>query len=128
MKVKIDTSKFGFIKRKDDGSIDYISPFPCPFNYGSVVDTIAEDGDREDVVVLGKLLKRGEEVDFGLVGEIDFLDKGKIDKKWICKNGKITMREKIIIHLFFRFFAFAKKVLNRVRGKKGKTELREIIF
>ena len=73
LRVIIETPKMSFIKRKDDGSIDYISPFPCPFNYGSVPGSIADDGDRSDAIVLGKRLKQGSLIEeIPIVGVVRF--------------------------------------------------------
>ena len=51
--VVIETPRGSAVKRTDDGRVDFISPLPCPFNYGSVPDTRSDDGDRLDAVVLG---------------------------------------------------------------------------
>ena len=43
--VVIEVPQFSFVKRKGDGSIDYIAPLPSPFpGYGSVPGSLAEDG------------------------------------------------------------------------------------
>jgi inorganic pyrophosphatase len=57
--VVIEVPLGSFIKRRDDGRVDFVSPVPCPFNYGSVPDTLSGDGDRVDAVVLGPRLPRG---------------------------------------------------------------------
>ena len=126
--VTIETPKFSFIKRKDNGSIDYISPFPCPFNYGSVPGTLSGDGDREDAVVLGKRLKMGVTLEVPVVAVVRFVDKGEDDPKYICSYYKITNSEKMIVVGFFKFYAFAKGLLNKLRGKKGKTKFAGIDF
>lgn len=120
-KVIIETPRFSFIKRKDDGSIDYISPFPCPFNYGSVPDTVSGDGDRLDAVVLGKRLPRGENVTVQLRGIVNFTDKGEADPKYICSDKPLSIMDKLTIISFFKFFSLAKRLLNKVKGKKGET-------
>ena len=119
MKIIIDTPKFSFKKYKDDGTVDYASPIPCPFNYGSIPNTVSGDGDRQDAIVLGKKVKG--EVESELRGIVNFLDEGKDDAKWICSANPITFFEKLQLLTFFHVFGLAKKVLNRVRGKKGET-------
>jgi len=126
LKVTIETPKWGFIKRKDDGSIDYISPIPSPFNYGSVPNTVSEDGDRLDAIVLGKKRKFGEIVEVPVIGVVKFYDKGEYDPKHICSENEPTLAERITLQLFFRVFVFAKKVYNKLRGKKGETKLESI--
>lgn len=122
LKVIIDTPKWSFVKRDDDGGIDYISPFPCPFNYGNVPDTVSADGDRLDVVVLGKQLPRGAHSDnVPVVGLVVFWDNGEYDPKYICSDGPLSMMDRLTIRAFFTFYGFAKSVLNRLRGKRGTT-------
>lgn len=125
-KIQIDTPRFTFIKRKDDGTIDYISPFPCPFNYGSILDTTSEDGDRIDAVVLGKKVGFGAVTSGELRGVVNFVDKGSIDPKYIFSHRAVTKFEKLQIYLFFHFFSLVKKVYNLVRGRRGFTGLRSI--
>ena len=58
--VVIEIPCGSFLKRGWDGSVDFISPFPCPFNYGSIPDYIGCEGDFLDAVVLGPRLTRGK--------------------------------------------------------------------
>lgn len=123
MKIIIDTPKWSFIKRKDDGSIDYISPFPCPFNYGSFLETEGEDGDREDIVVLGKKLKRGvQECEADRVCIVRFYDKGDFDPKYVYSNEDLTRIDLLKLYSFFLLFSILKLALNTLKGKKGKTK------
>jgi inorganic pyrophosphatase len=62
LEVVIEVPLGGFIKRRDDGGIDFVSLAPCPFKYGSVPDTRSGDGDRLDALVLGPRLARGTRV------------------------------------------------------------------
>lgn len=121
LEVVIEVPLGGFIKRRDDGSVDFISPAPCPFNYGSVPDTRSGDGDRLDAVVLGQRLARGARVTLPVVACVDFIDAGDEDPKWICSAHPITRREQALIAGFFGLYARAKTVLNTLRGKRGKT-------
>src|SRR3569833_1909335 len=59
IEVIIDVPLGGFVNRTDDGAIDFVSPAPCPFNYGSVPDTISGDGVWLVAVVLGLRLACG---------------------------------------------------------------------
>jgi inorganic pyrophosphatase len=56
VEVVIEIPRGSFLKRGWDGSVDFISPFPCPFNYGAIQDYIGGDGDLLDAVVLGPRL------------------------------------------------------------------------
>ncbi len=121
LEVVIEVPLGGFIKRRDDGSIDFISPAPCPFNYGSVPDTRSGDGDRLDAVVLGPRLPRGSHVTQAVVACVRFIDAGDEDPKWICSAHPMTWREQALIAAFFMLYARAKTVLNALRRKPGAT-------
>jgi inorganic pyrophosphatase len=119
--VEIEVPRGGFIKRKDDGGVDFVSPFPCPFNYGSVPDTRSGDGDRLDAVVLGPKLPRGTRVRVRVMGYAKFVDAGQEDPKLICADGPLGRADRVRIRAFFWCYARAKTVLNAVRGKPGHT-------
>ena len=59
VEVIIEVPRGGFIKRHPDGAVDFVSPVPCPFNYGSVEGSEAADGDPQDALVLGPTLQPG---------------------------------------------------------------------
>lgn len=122
MKVRIETPKYSFVKRNADGGIDYISPFPCPFNYGSAPGTLADDGDECDAVVLGERLAFGECVERELWAVVDFYDDGHYDPKLICSDKPLTGKDKFALASFFAFFAIMKWAFGKVKRKKGKTK------
>ncbi|HEX7481145.1 MAG TPA: inorganic diphosphatase [Polyangiales bacterium] len=124
LEVVIDIPRLGFIKRDDDGHVDFISPLPCPFNYGSVPNTLSGDGDREDALVLGERLARGRRVQVPVVARVDFEDAGLPDPKWVCSFGPLSNSDRRLVDAFFTFYAHSKSVLNHVRGKSGVTRYR----
>jgi inorganic pyrophosphatase len=121
LEVVIEVPRGGFIKRTDAGSIDYVSPFPCPFNYGSVPDTRSGDGDRLDAVVLGPRLPRGARVRLKVVALVRFVDAGEQDPKYVCSEKPPTLSEVATIVGFFKLYELLKGALNRARGKRGPT-------
>lgn len=121
LEVVIEVPLGGFIKRRDDGSIDFVSPAPCPFNYGSVPDTRSGDGDRLDALVLGPRLSRGARVRRRVVGHVRFTDAGQEDPKIICAERPLSRADRARIIAFFAVYARAKGLLNRLRGKPGPT-------
>jgi len=118
--VLIDQPRFSFIKRRDDGRIDFISPLPCPFNYGSVPGTLAADGDREDALVLGARLSRGTQQTWPVLARVHFIDAGVYDAKWVCGRA-LTTGDRRQLLIFFELYARAKRQLNRARGAAGPT-------
>ena len=52
LEVVIEIPFGNFLKRGSTGQIDFVSPFPCPFNYGSVEKFVGMEGDLLDAVVL----------------------------------------------------------------------------
>jgi inorganic pyrophosphatase len=121
VEVVIEVPLGGFIKRRDDGSVDFVSPAPCPFNYGSVPGTRSGDGDRLDALVLGRRLARGTRVRTHVVGHVRFTDAGEDDPKLICSERPLSRIDRWRITVFFVVYARAKALINRLRGKTGPT-------
>jgi inorganic pyrophosphatase len=57
--VVIEVPRGSFIKRGSTGNVDFVSPLPCPFNYGSVPAYLGLEGDLLDALVLGPRLALG---------------------------------------------------------------------
>jgi len=119
--VVIDAPRFSYVKRRDSGRIDFVSPLPCPFNYGSVPGTVSGDGERIDAVVLGARLPRHTCVRVRVRGFVRFTDAGQDDPKWICSHAQLRALDRVQLAAFFTLYAMAKRALNRVRGKRGAT-------
>ena len=119
--VVIDVPRGSFIKRDDEGAVDFLSPVPCPFNYGHVPGTLADDGDGFDAVVLGPRLSLGSTATVVTRARIDFIDAGCSDPKWVCADAPLSRFERLQVAGFFRCYALAKGLINRVRGKRGPT-------
>ena len=119
--VVIDVPRGSFIKRDDDGAVDFVSPFPCPFNYGHVPGTLADDGDALDAVVLGPRLPHGTTATVTTRERVDFIDAGCADPKWVCAEGPLSNFQRLQVAAFFRAYALAKRLINGVRGKQGPT-------
>lgn len=121
LEVMIEVPRGTFIKRDDAGHLDYVSPLPCPFNYGSVPGTVSGDGDRLDALVLGTRLPRGTRVTLPVVGVVRFIDAGEPDPKYVCGVRPLTPHERLLVAGFFGVYAHLKGGLNRLRGKRGET-------
>ena len=124
LSVVIQVPAWGFVKRDTAGSVDFISPLPCPFNYGEVPGTVAADGDSLDAVVLGARLSRGALVEAVVVGAIDFWDAGQADPKLICGAKPLTTTQRALVMRWFSGYALAKRLLNWRRNKTGLTTAR----
>lgn len=124
IEVLIESPRFSHIKRRADGAIDFVSPLPCPFNYGCVPHLMSGDGDPIDAVVLGPSLPRGATTTVRVIAVADFVDAGAADPKWICASTAMTRRDQLAVQAFFSVYAVAKGVLNRLRGKPGPTTYR----
>ncbi|WP_224241779.1 inorganic diphosphatase [Hyalangium gracile] len=122
--VLIECPRGSFVKRRADGSIDFISPVPCPYNYGCIPGFASDDGDPLDVVVLGPRLRQGERLHVPVVGVVDFIDAGRGDPKVICSTRPLGEQERVGVERFFRVYARFKRVLHRVRGQVPDTRFR----
>lgn len=121
LEVVIEVPRWSLVKRRSDGRVDYVSPVPAPFNYGSVPGRIAEDGEPLDAVVLGSRLPRGHRGTYPVLGVIRFTDAGRRDDKVVCGQPPLTVGRLIRLLAFFRAYALAKRGLNRLRGLDGPT-------
>lgn len=118
--VVIEIPRGGFVKRGSSGDIDFVSPLPCPFNYGSVPQFVGREGDLLDAVVLGPRLPRGTHVRIRAWGAVSLTDRGMTDDKLICSHRPLTDAARAFVLGFFRFYAKAKGVLNFVRRRPGR--------
>lgn len=120
LEVVIEIPRGSFLKRGSTGKLDFISPFPCPFNYGSVDSYIGLEGDLLDAVVLGPRLLRGKRITVPAVGAVGLTDRGMYDDKVICSPVPVTPWQRFLILLFFRIYARCKGILNFFRGRPGR--------
>ena len=120
LEVVIEIPRGSFLKRGSTGRLDFLSPLPCPFNYGSVPAYLGLEGDLLDAVVLGPRLKRGSRIRVAPVGAVGVTDRGMYDDKLICALHPISRRQRLWILRFFRLYARCKGLLNLFRGCSGR--------
>lgn len=111
----IEVPRGGLVKRSAAGKVEFVSPLPCPFNYGSVPDTLAEDGDPVDVIVLGPRLPRGSAGELPVVGRVRLTDGGVADPKWLLSATAPDEADLLLVDRFFAFYALAKLAWRRRR-------------
>lgn len=121
VEVTIEISRGSFLKRGSTERVDFVSPFPCPFNYGSVQAYIGGDEDFLDAVVMGPRLPRGKKVRVVPYGAVGFTDRGIYDDKLICSRRPPEPLSRLLVLLFFHFYALCKRLLNLFRGRPGRT-------
>lgn len=121
VEVVIEIPRGSFLKRGSSGRIDFISPLPCPYNYGSVPKYIGGEGDYLDAVVLGPRLAAGSRVRVNAYGAIGLSERFMYDDKLICATTAVSARQCRQVLRFFRVYALCKGVLNLMRGKRGRT-------
>jgi inorganic pyrophosphatase len=124
LEAVVETPKFGFVKRSTDGSIDFVSPLPCPFNYGRIDGTTSGDGDPLDAIILGPRLAIGSRCNKAQRGTVWFIDGGKEDPKVVLSDRPLDLLDKIEIRAFFSGYVLFKRMLNLARGKSGRTWVR----
>jgi len=123
----IEVPRGGFVKRDlHSGIVDFVSPLPCPFNYGHVPGLQGEDGDPVDVVVLGPRRAVGSRVRLPVVAVVRFLDHDRRDDKWILADRQLAALTRIRLTAFFAFYARARRALDRLRGRPGEVRFEGI--
>lgn len=120
--VVIEVPRFGMVKRRGDGSIDFVA-LPSPFNYGSVPGTRAPDGDPLDVIVLGPRLREGQVLERTPLAVFGFLDRGRLDPKVVCGEGPLRAVDRRAVERFFAVYQRFKRGLQRARGQAEPTEV-----
>ena len=120
VEVVIEVPRGSFLKRGSTGHIDFVSPFPCPFNYGSVPAFIGLEGDLLDAVVLGPRLPFGTRVRVTAWGAVTLTDRGMSDDKLICSDQPLSESERRSVLRFFRVYAKCKGLLNLLRRRPGR--------
>ena len=118
--VVIEVPKGSFLKRGSSGHIDFVSPLPCPFNYGSVPDYVGLEGDLLDALVLGPRLRRGTRITVKAWGAVTFTDRGMSDDKLVCAMHRPSASDCQRVLAFFSLYARCKGVLNRFRRRSGR--------
>jgi len=120
VEVVIEVPRGSFVKRGSTGHVDFVSPLPCPFNYGSVPNYVGLEGDLLDALVLGPRLRLGSRVTVAAWGAVTLTDRGMADDKLICSNEQLSASQRRRVLRFFRFYAKCKGVLNLWRGRPGR--------
>jgi len=118
--VTIEVPRGSFVKRGSSGRIDFISPLPCPYNYGAADRFIGLEGDLLDALVLGPRRALGARFRTFAWGAITLTDRGMCDDKLICSDRPVTADERRRVLRFFAFYARCKAVLNAWRGRPGR--------
>jgi len=121
VEVVIEIPRGSFLKRGSSGQVDFISPVPCPYNYGSVHQYMGGDGDFLDAIVLGPRLAMGSRVRVNAYGAVGLSERFMYDDKLICATQPINSLDRRNVLLFFRFYAFCKGLLNVMRGLAGRS-------
>ena len=120
VEVVIEVPRFSFLKRGSTGHIDFISPLPCPFNYGSVPTHLGMEGDLLDALVLGPRLPLGTRMRLPAWGAVMLTDRGMTDDKLVCSECPVGPSARDGVLRFFHFYAKCKGVLNVLRRRPGR--------
>jgi len=120
VEVVIEVPRGSFLKRGSTGHVDFVSPLPCPFNYGAVPALVGLEGDLLDAVVLGPRLPLGARLKVPAWGAVAQVDRGMLDHKLICSAAPPDEQTRRSVLRFFRFYAWSKGWLNLLRGQRGR--------
>ena len=118
--VVIEVPRGSFLKRGSSGKIDFLSPLPCPFNYGAVPTYLGMEGDLLDALVLGRRLSYGTRLRVKAWGAVTLTDRGMSDDKLVCSSRRPSDAECRDVLRFFHFYARCKSLLNLWRRRPGR--------
>lgn len=120
LEVVIEVPRGSFRKRNIGGVIDFVSPLPSPFNYGSTPAWLGLEGDLLDALVLGPRLPRGTRIRVEVWGAVTLIDRGMADDKLVCSAHPPSPAQQARVLRFFRFYARCKGLLNFLRRRPGR--------
>ena len=120
VEVVIEVPRGSFLKRGSTGHVDFVSPLPCPFNYGAVPTLLGLEGDLLDALVLGPRLRYGARLRVRAWAAVTLTDRGMCDDKLICAAHEPSVADIGRVLRFFRFYARCKGLLNRWRRRPGR--------
>jgi inorganic pyrophosphatase len=121
VEILIEVPKWSFVKRDGQGGVDFVSPLPCPFNYGFLPGAQAGDGASRDALVLGRRLGRGSRVRRAIVGRVRFVDAGLEDDKLVCSERPLGAWDRFRLRAFFSVYVLAKRLIHGLRRERGRT-------
>jgi inorganic pyrophosphatase len=119
--VVIEIPRWSFLKRGSSGRVDFVSPLPCPFNYGSVRAFIGCDGDFLDAIVLGPRLARGTRVKVSVYGAVGLTDRDLYDDKLVCSRQPLQRWDRQMVLVYMHAYGWFKRLLNWYRRRRGHT-------
>jgi inorganic pyrophosphatase len=120
VEVLIEVPRGSHLKRDSSGRVSFVSPLPCPYNYGCVPTHVGLEGDLLDALVLGPRLALGTRIRLKAWGAITLTDRGLSDDKLVCSATSPTPAECERVLRFFRFYARCKGLINYVRARPGR--------
>lgn len=120
VEVVIEVPRGSFLKRGFDGRIDFVSPLPCPYNYGAVPSHLGQEGDLLDAIVLGPRLPLGHRIRLQVWGAVTLRDRGMVDDKLICSVERPSDWAVRRVLWFFHLYAGCKALLNLWRRRPGR--------
>ena len=121
VEVVIEIPRGSFLKRGSSGIVDFVSPVPCPYNYGSIHQYIGGDREFLDAIVLGPRLSVGTKVRVNAYGAVGVSERFMHDDKLVCAMKPISSHERRNVLLFLRLYVLCKGLLNVIRGHTGRT-------
>lgn len=117
----IETPRGSCVRRLPSGRVEFLSPVPCPYNYGESPGHRGGDGDALDVVLLGPRRPRGHRTSATVRGVVGFLDAGLEDHKILCAHEGVTFSTRGL-RLFFTIYAASKTARYRARGTARRAQ------
>ena len=122
--ITIEIPRWSFAKytlSEPGGQLEFISPLPCPFNYGFVAGHLGGDQMPLDAIVMGGRLARGSEVQTEVRAFVHFVDNDENDDKLVCSSHVLRSWEVMLLKTGFPVYVRMKRFVNWCKGKRGKT-------
>ena len=130
--VTIEIPRWSFAKyamtEDGEGKVEFISPLPCPFNYGFIAGERGGDDLPLDAIVMGPRRPRGSSDSIEVRAVIHFVDNDEVDDKLVCATAVLKQWEVALLRVGFPVYVVMKRFVNWCKRKRGRTYLADWTF
>lgn len=128
VQVQVEIPAWSRRKTRADGSLDFIAPLPCPWDYGHIPGKIGGDGDPLDALLLAPRAAPGQRQASAVQGVAVFMDGGLQDDKLICAPALPALATRLAVGAFLLGYGVAKRLRYWRLGRSGATGLKAVVW
>ena len=128
VQVQVEIPAWSRLKTHADGSLDFVAPLPCPWDYGHIPGETGGDGDPLDALLLTPRTALGQRQESAVQGVALFMDGGLQDDKLICAPDLPSRATRLAVGAFLLGYGVAKRLRHWRLGRSGATGLQTLVW